>query len=64
MTPMEYLNYLRLEKSSIMLKEHPEKNIQDIAFDCGYTSSQYFATQFKKQYGCSPKQYKKTSTPH
>ncbi len=58
MTPIEYLNFLRLVKASEVLKDDPEKSIQDVAYDCGFTSSQYFATQFKKQNGCSPKQFR------
>lgn len=55
---MQYLNYLRLKAASEMLKKSPEKNIQDIAYDCGYASSQYFSTQFKKRYGSSPKEFR------
>jgi AraC family L-rhamnose operon regulatory protein RhaS len=58
MTPVKYLNYLRLAKATELLNENPFQSIQEIAYDCGFTSSQYFATQFKKQYGCSPKQFR------
>lgn len=60
MTPIEYLNYLRILKSSEILTSKPKINIQDVAFDCGFTSSQYFATQFKRQYGLSPSQFRRS----
>lgn len=60
MTPVEYLNYLRLSKAADMLNENPEESIQEIAYDCGFTSSQYFATLFKKYYGISPSKFKKS----
>jgi len=57
-TPMQYLNQLRLSAATEQLKTAPEKNITDIAFDCGFSTSQYFATAFKKQYGCTPRCYR------
>lgn len=62
MTPLNYLNYLRLNAAAKMLRASRERNIQTIAYDCGYSSSQYFATQFKKRHGVSPKKYRKNIT--
>lgn len=30
-------------------------SITDIAFEAGFSSSQHFATAFRKQYGCTPR---------
>jgi AraC-like DNA-binding protein len=57
-TPMHYLNHLRLAAATEMLTSLPEKSITDIAFDCGFSSSQYFATSFRQQNGCTPRQYR------
>lgn len=57
-TPMQHLNHLRLQAAAEMLTQYPDMNIHHIAYDCGFTSSQYFATAFKKQYGSSPKSFK------
>ncbi|MCK4565506.1 MAG: AraC family transcriptional regulator [Verrucomicrobia bacterium] len=57
-TPMQYLNHLRLIAATEMLASAPEKSITDIAFGCGFSSSQYFATAFRKQHGCTPRQYR------
>jgi len=61
MTPMQYLTYWRVEVAAQRLTTHPEQRVTDIAFACGFHSSQYFATVFKKLKGCSPKQYRHDS---
>ena len=57
-TPAQYLNQLRIEAAVQMLTEEPEKKIIDIALDCGFNTSQYFATVFQKVKGCSPKDFR------
>lgn len=59
MTPLNYLNHLRLNAAADMLENRSNLSIQNIAFDCGFSSSQYFATQFKKRFGISPKKFRK-----
>ena len=56
--PQQYLNRLRLEAAAGMLKTESGQRVTDIAFDCGFSSSQYFATAFRKQYGCTPRQFR------
>ncbi|MCF7958929.1 MAG: AraC family transcriptional regulator [Phycisphaerae bacterium] len=58
MTPMKYLNYYRIESAVQILKSDPNRSITDIAFDCGFSSSQYFATVFRQIKGVSPSQYR------
>jgi len=58
LTPQQYLNKLRLDAAGEMLRNSPDKTITDIAFDCGFSTSQYFATAFKKQFHLSPSQYR------
>ena len=59
MTPVQFLNYHRIQAAADMIKKHSNKSITFIAFKCGFTSSQYFATVFKKFKKCSPSDYKK-----
>ena len=61
LTPMKYLMLKRLEMSKQLLLEHPEMNISDVAYQCGFSTSQYFATMFKKQEKCTPVAYRKKS---
>jgi len=59
LTPMQFLNHLRIVAASEMLIQHPEKSIMDIAIECGFATSQYFSTVFKKYHGCSPVAFRK-----
>jgi AraC family L-rhamnose operon regulatory protein RhaS len=57
-TPMEYLFRIRMERAKTLLRETDTKII-DIAFECGYGTSQYFANTFKQTTGATPSQYRK-----
>ncbi len=61
MTPNDYLNSLRLEKSMELLKG-TSLSITEIASACGYASSSYFAERFTREKGCTPTQYRKGIT--
>jgi AraC family L-rhamnose operon regulatory protein RhaS len=57
-TPLHYLNTLRVEKACAMLKRDPKRSVTDIALDCGFTTSQYFATVFRRHARCSPRAFR------
>ena len=61
-TPIEFLNRQRLEYAAQRLCVEPDTSITDIALRCGFQSSQYFATQFKKHQGCTPKVYREAGS--
>ncbi len=56
-SPINYLIRLRLEKSCELL-EHSGKNITEIAFEAGFSDSNYYTRQFSKTYGMSPRAYR------
>jgi len=58
-TPLQYLNRLRVKKAAVSLVEDRDKSVTDIAFEHGFSSSQYFATVFKRHFHCSPREYRK-----
>lgn len=58
MSPIELLTFRRLERAAELLASEPETSITDIAFSCGFQSSQYFATTFRQRFGVSPRQYR------
>ncbi|WP_019038411.1 AraC family transcriptional regulator [Psychroflexus tropicus] len=58
-TPMEYLNSERLKQAKKMIRTSTSK-LSEIAYACGFNSSSYFNTQFKKQEGMTPSQFRKT----
>ncbi len=59
MTPVEYLNTLRIEKAKELLVGNKE-NILSIALKCGFGSLSTFYETFKKQVGTTPNKYRKT----
>jgi AraC-like DNA-binding protein len=59
LTPGQYLNYQRIEMAAELLCRQPHRTITEIAFECGFNSSQYFATLFGHIKGASPNQFRK-----
>ncbi|MEO1029787.1 MAG: AraC family transcriptional regulator [Bacteroidota bacterium] len=59
LTPMRYLTMRRLEMSKKILLENDDLTIGDVAYTCGFTTSQYFSTVFKKHEKRSPNAYRK-----
>ena len=57
-TPMEYINRIRLGKASGMLLSHPEISATEIAYQCGFSSPQYFITVFKRHFKKTPQAYR------
>lgn len=56
-TIVEYLNQIRI-KNACRLLETTERDVGDIAESCGYRSSSYFCSVFKKATGVSPSGYR------
>ncbi len=56
-TPMEYLARLRMERAKTLLRK-TEMKIIDVALECGFGSSQYFANTFKRAVGMTPSEYR------
>jgi AraC family L-rhamnose operon regulatory protein RhaS len=52
--PGEYLTRARIDAAARLLTLDPESSVTDIAFRCGFQSSQYFSNVFRKQHGHSP----------
>lgn len=57
-TPITHLTQCRLEAAARQLRAQPAASILDVALACGFSSSQYFATLFRRQYGCPPREYR------
>ena len=58
MTPIQYLNHCRLTAAARRLREAPEQSVTRIALSCGFASSQYFATLFRRQFGVTPRAFR------
>lgn len=59
-TPIEYLNYYRIESAceQLLTTDFP---ITEVALKCGFNDVSYFIKTFKKYKGLTPKQYLKAS---
>jgi AraC family L-rhamnose operon regulatory protein RhaS len=57
--PVEYLNQHRLDRAARQLRQEPSASVTDIAFRNGFNASQYFATCFRKRFGCTPQDYRR-----
>ncbi len=61
-TPAEYLTACRVEAAERLLRSPEAPSITDIAFSCGFGSSQYFATVFRRHTGQTPKEFRASAT--
>lgn len=57
-TPAEYMTLRKIEYAKIVLAQ-PNQSIIDLAFDLGFSSSNYFCSVFKKYTNIAPSQYYK-----
>lgn len=57
-TPVEFLNQYRIDRARNLLR-HWDMDITEIAYECGFSSSSYFSTLFKKETELSPLEYRK-----
>lgn len=57
-TPMRYLVMKRIEKAKEILTVNPELSVAEVAYSCGFATSQYFSTVFKRQEKCTPLEFK------
>lgn len=51
---------LRLERAAARLLANPMHDITEIAFGCGFSSSQNFAKAFRQNFGLSPTEFRKS----
>lgn len=61
-SPSEYLRRCRIEAASRMLtaSDHTAHSITQIAYDCGFGSSAHFSNEFRRHFGSSPRDYRKS----
>ncbi len=61
-TPIEYLNDYRLQKS-IELMKNTNMTILEIFLSCGFSGASYYDDIFRKNFGKSPTEYRKSKSP-
>jgi AraC family L-rhamnose operon regulatory protein RhaS len=55
---MRYLAMKRIEMAKEILSKNPELSVAEVAYSCGFATSQYFSTVFKRQEKCTPLEFK------
>lgn len=58
-TPIDYLNYYRIECACEMLSTK-DISVKEVAISCGFNDESYFIKTFSKYKGITPKQFMKT----
>ena len=61
-SPKQYIIKLRLETAFHLIVIHPQKSIQEISLDCGFSSHAVFTRAIKNYFGHSPEQLR--NLPH
>jgi AraC family transcriptional regulator, regulatory protein of adaptative response / methylphosphotriester-DNA alkyltransferase methyltransferase len=56
-SPLEYVTELRMQEALLKLRS-TNHSITEIAHELGYKSSAHFATVFRRQFGCTPTEYR------
>lgn len=55
-----YLNKLRLTEAARLLLENTEASVSEIAYSVGYNNASYFNRVFKREYGCTPVNFRQS----
>ena len=58
-TPIEFLNYYRVESACEQLAA-TDKTVAEVAFACGFSDASYFVKVFKRHKGLTPTEYLRT----
>lgn len=59
-SPVELIRHIRLHKAQQML-QHTDTNVQQVAYDVGFSAPSYFAKCYKEEFGFSPNEEKRIS---
>lgn len=57
----QFVNEYRLEEAKRLLLENPEYSVKTIYFDVGFNNKATFYNAFKKEFNCTPLQYRDTT---
>ena len=60
MSFQEYLSHVRCEQARRLFLSS-DCSLLDVSLRCGFSDPKYFNRDFTRQYGCSPKEYRKKS---
>ncbi|MEC9358563.1 MAG: AraC family transcriptional regulator [Pseudomonadota bacterium] len=63
-TPSDYLRRKRLAAAAAMLRgiESSDLSVTEVAYACGFGSSSYFSTEFRKAFGLKPSEFRRVDS--
>ena len=56
-SPIDYLNFYRVECASALLSSS-DLTVAEVAYQCGFNDSSFFIKQFRRYKGTTPRQYR------
>lgn len=59
-SPKSFIQAIQMERAVKLLSEKPDLPISQVANLCGFDEASSFGHTFRRIYGCSPSEYKKT----
>lgn len=57
-SPKSYILAIQMERAALLLTDHPNIAISQVANLCGFDETSSFCHTFKRVYGCSPSKYR------
>jgi len=64
MSPKEYCQVVRFQRALYLLQRHPEMEMTDLSYSCGFYDPSHLVKDFRKFTGCSPTHYLSTHSPY
>lgn len=58
-TLTDYIRQVRIQRSAALLQD-PARSISQIAYECGFSTTSYFISQFRQATGLTPLRYRQT----
>ncbi len=59
-TVTEFMRDIRLKQAALLLRRHPDININKVHTSVGFTTSSYFTKCFKEKFGLTPSEYQRS----
>ncbi len=63
LTPIEYINRVRVEKAAADLRDR-HMTVTEVAYANGFNDSAYFCKVFRRVMGCTPREYQQQAKKH
>jgi len=58
----KHIRELRMKKAKSLLREQGNLSLAEVAWQCGYQDYNYFFTVFKREVGCTPREWRNEQT--